>query len=240
MTFVDMLGEWMRDLPDRFDHHSRLLPYMLSMLSDSHPPICEKACWWMEQLGRMYEEERTQVDKVLEKRQYGVDGDRHSQYDGFQRPFPFKGRPRLGARMFVKASARRFLKPLLAELTDWRDATRVHAANLLRSCIVYLEEHITIHLHKLVGTLCRCAKGMSEEWSKECTGLVARFVPTDSLIDLVLPIVREDPDGAKGVRVSGAGSRGRALIVLSQIIKGIDDFFRGVHVQRQLLNSNKN
>ena len=54
-------------------------------------------------LGRMYEEERTQVDKVLEKRQYGVDGDRHSQYDGFKRPFPFKGRPRLGARMFVKA-----------------------------------------------------------------------------------------------------------------------------------------
>ena len=95
-------------------------------------------------------------------------------------------------------SARRFLKPLLAELSDWRDATRIHAANLLRSCIVYLEEHITIHLHKLVGTLCRCAKGMSEEWSKECTGLVARFVPTDSLVDLVLPIVREDPDGAKG------------------------------------------
>jgi hypothetical protein len=59
---------------------------------------------------------------------------------------------------------------------------------------------------------------MSEAWSKECTGLVARFVPTDSLIQLVLPIVREDPDGAKGVRVSGPGSRGRALIVLSEII----------------------
>ena len=72
MTFVNMIGEWMRDLPDRFDHHARLMPYMLSMLSDGHPPIAEKACWWMEQLGRMYEEERTQVDKVLEKRQYVV------------------------------------------------------------------------------------------------------------------------------------------------------------------------
>ena len=68
-TFVEVLGEWMRDLPDRFDHHPRLMPYMLSMLSDPHPPISERACWWMEQLGRMYEEERTQVDKVLEKRQ---------------------------------------------------------------------------------------------------------------------------------------------------------------------------
>ena len=125
----------------------------------------------------------------------------------------------MGARMFVKANARRFLKPLLEELSDWRDTTRVHAANLLRTTIVYLEEHITVHLHKLVGTLCRCAQGMSEEWSKEVTGLVARFVPTDSLINLVLPIVREDPDGAKGVRVSGPRSRGRAMVVLSEILR---------------------
>jgi hypothetical protein len=123
--------------------------------------------------------------------------------------------------MFVKANARRYLKPLLKELSDWRDTTRVHAANLLKTTIVFLEEHITVHLHKLVGTLCRCAKGLSEEWSKEVTGLVARFVPTDSLIDLVLPIVREDPDGAKGVSISGPGSRGRSLIVLCEILKVI-------------------
>ena len=34
---------------------------------------------------------------------YGVDGDRYAQYE-FQRPAPFKGRPRIGARMFVKAA----------------------------------------------------------------------------------------------------------------------------------------
>ena len=67
-----------------------------------------------------------------------------------------------------------------------KERTRIHAANLLKTTIVYLEEHITVNLHKVVGTLCRCAKGLSEEWSKEVTGLVARFVPTDSLIKLVL------------------------------------------------------
>ena len=74
----------------------------------------------MERLGRQYEEERQQKDKVLERRQYGVDGDRYAEYDGFARPAPFQGRPRVGARMFVRAHARRFIKPLLEELSDWR------------------------------------------------------------------------------------------------------------------------
>ena len=108
-------------------------------------------------------------------------------------------------------------------LSDWRSETRVHAAMLLRTLIVYLEEHITVHLHKLVGTLCRCANGLSAEWSRECTALVCKFVPVDSFVALVLPIVNMDVDGAKGLRLGGCGgnTRARALVVLSEIVRGV-------------------
>ena len=94
---------------------------------------------------------------------------------------------------------------------------------LLRTLIVYLEEHITVHLHKLVGTLCRCANGLSAEWSRECTALVCKFVPVDSFVALVLPIVNMDVDGAKGLRLGGCGgnTRARALVVLSEIVRGV-------------------
>jgi hypothetical protein len=221
--FVEAMGTWMHDLPDRCDHHGRLVPYMLSMLSDASPRVQARALHWMERLGRQYEEERQQKDKVLERRQYGVDGDRYAEYDGFARPAPFQGRPRVGARMFVRAHARRFIKPLLEELSDWRSETRVHAALLLRTLIVYLEEHVTVHLHKLVGTLCRCANGLSAEWSRECTALVCKFVPVDSFVALVLPIVNMDVDGAKGLRLGdcGGNTRARALVVLGEIVRGV-------------------
>ena len=85
------------------------------------------------EIGKQWEDEHT--DEVIERRQYGVDGDRHAQRD-IEYPAPFKGRPRLGTRLFVRSNCRRFLQPLMRELGDWKDQTRVHAARLLRVCLV--------------------------------------------------------------------------------------------------------
>eukprot|EP00949_MAST-11_sp_MAST-11-sp1_P001598 g1598.t1 len=212
MKFTEMLGEWMHDLPDRYDHHGRLVPYMLSMVSDECNEVATVAMQWMERMGKQWEQEHD--DDVRNRVQYGVDGSRHAQRLDVEYPLPFKGRPRLGTRLFVRSYARRFIKPLLAELGDWRDRTRVHAARLLLVVLVYLEEHITVHLHELVGTLCRSMSGMeSSEWARKCTKLVARFVPPDTLIKLIIPLVVEDPAARKG-----GISRARALLVLASCI----------------------
>jgi hypothetical protein len=53
--------------------------------------------------------------QLIEKKQYGVDGDTRVDYTR-PLPRPFVGRPRLGTRLFVRANARRIMKPLLKEL----------------------------------------------------------------------------------------------------------------------------
>ena len=69
-------------------------------------------------------------------------------------------------------------------------------------------------MHKLVGTLCRSAKGLSEEWARECTRLVAQFVPIETFVGLVLPVIRNDAEGG-AIR---AGSRSRSFVVITEML----------------------
>ena len=38
-TFIRCMGDWMVNLPDRYDHHSRIVPYILSGLFDQDEGI---------------------------------------------------------------------------------------------------------------------------------------------------------------------------------------------------------
>jgi hypothetical protein len=221
--FAAVLGSWLHDLPDRYDYFSRLLPYMLSCLSDESPQVASLALSWMEKIGKQWEQEHQ--EDVIERRQYGVDGDRHAQRD-ITYPPPFKGRPRIGARLFVRGHCRRFLKPLMRELGDWKDETRVHAARLLRVCIVYMEEHITGQLHEIVGCFCRSALyehgKASQSWMPECVGIVASFVDPKPFLALLLPLVGGEVGGASSARVPLRSSRSQALAVLRPLIKALN------------------
>ena len=120
------------------------------------PPQCVQraAVAVIAALGAQYEKEHP--DDVKDRKQLGVDGRRTVNYGG-KLPAPFEnGRPKLGERLFVRANCRRFIPPLLKEMQDWRHANRHSAAALLRTLMVYLEEHMTqyvsthpyIHTHK--------------------------------------------------------------------------------------------
>ncbi len=63
--------------------------------------------------------------QLIEKKQYGVDGDPTIDYTK-PLPFPFSSRPRLPTRLFVRNNVRRVLKPLLKELSTsyWHVAAR--------------------------------------------------------------------------------------------------------------------
>lgn len=58
------------------------------------------------------EYERENADAVIERRQYGVDGDTRANHTA-PLPHPFTQRPRIGVRLYVRGLAKRFLKPLL-------------------------------------------------------------------------------------------------------------------------------
>ena len=220
--FANILGMWLHDLPDRYDYFTRLLPYMLSCLSDEAPQVSHVAMQWMEKIGKQWEDEHT--DEVIERRQYGVDGDRHAQRD-IEYPAPFKGRPRLGTRLFVRSNCRRFLQPLMRELGDWKDQTRVHAARLLRVCLVYMEEHMTGHLHELVGCFCRSAlyehADAAKLWMPECAKIVSSFVDPKPFLELLLPVVLGEAAGGRAVSVPLRSSRSQALAVLSPLLEAV-------------------
>lgn len=54
------------------------------------------------------EYEREHQDDILERRQFGVDGDIRANHTKTL-PRPFLGRPRIGARLYVRGNTRRFL-----------------------------------------------------------------------------------------------------------------------------------
>jgi hypothetical protein len=38
-SFIKACGEWIIRLPDRYDHHGRCIPYVLTGLFDEHPDV---------------------------------------------------------------------------------------------------------------------------------------------------------------------------------------------------------
>ncbi|GLE04788.1 hypothetical protein PINS_up013767 [Pythium insidiosum] len=153
-AFYAMIQHWMVHLPDRYDHESRLMPYLLSAVTDELEETSRDARATLAVLGRMYEAE--QGEEILEMKQYGLDGRNPSFNYGKRLPPPFlDDRPSLGTRLFVRSRTRRFLTPVLRELGNWQSPTRAHAVRLLKTVLVYSEEHVTVDAHALIDTLLR-------------------------------------------------------------------------------------
>jgi len=112
--FIKAVTDWAHDLPDRIDHQAHLLPYLLGALHDDNPAVRDDALEHVDKMGRQYEKEHQK--EVLDRKQYGFDGDSTLIHGSLPPPFNVNGRPPIGSRLFVRHWARRFLKPVLAEL----------------------------------------------------------------------------------------------------------------------------
>ena len=156
-------------LPDRYDHHTRLLPYVLSFFNDDIKETRAMAIQAIEHCGGQYEAEHP--DDIIERRQYGVDGDSRTNVDA-PLPVPFEKRPRLGARLFVRGNTKRFFKALLRELTNWIDVTRDRSADLIVSLVVYCEEHLTMGFH---DTLPKVVKALDSSIKEGKVGEELRY-----------------------------------------------------------------
>lgn len=55
-----MIGDWMLNLDERVDHESRLIPFVLSALSDESPDVSTKAVEILTNLGAQYELEHAE------------------------------------------------------------------------------------------------------------------------------------------------------------------------------------
>jgi hypothetical protein len=226
-AFFAMISDWMINLPDRYDHESRLLPYLLSAVSDEDAGISADALKTLQVLGERYEQEHG--EDIIEIKQYGVDGKNPTYNYRAPLPAPFvAGRPSLGTRLFVRGRARRFLNPILRELANWQDATRAHAVRLLKCVLVYCEETITVDVHVLVNTLLRTWGGDHELLPelRQCADLTGRFAAPRTYLPLLLSRIRGDSDvvvplaATTGGSATAASQTAVALEVLHYLLQG--------------------
>ena len=57
--FLEALGDWLLNLPERNDHDQRLLPYVLSFHGDELESISARAVEIMEAIGAQHEKDRS-------------------------------------------------------------------------------------------------------------------------------------------------------------------------------------
>jgi len=216
----ECLAFWLTSLLDRWDHPPRLLPFFMAALSDENERAQFLALETLEELGKEYESENP--DEVIERRQYGVDGADAHMYLSKPLPSPWtQGRPRLGTRLYVRKHCKRFLGTVLRELNDWRSTTKAHASGLLKTMLIYLEEHVTMELHELIDALVRYV--LDETIGGricEIAELVGRYVPPRAYLELVLPHI----EGGDGSMTLTSGDKWNStipfLLVLSSMLDG--------------------
>lgn len=126
----------------------------------------------IEHCGGQYEAEHP--DDVIERRQYGIDGDSRTNISD-PLPYPFTERPRLGARLFVRGNTKRFFKALLKEMTNWIETTRERSADLLLILTVYCEEHLTMDFHATLPLTVKSLKNSVAE-GKTSASLTAKVM----------------------------------------------------------------
>ena len=227
-----MLESFMVCLPDRYDHQQRLLPYILSFNNDNMPDVQNTAVQCIEKCGLQYESEHP--DEVVERRQFGVDGEEEIDYNT-NLPKPFTCRPSLGARLFVRANASRFFLALLGELSNWREQTRKRSAELLLILSVYCEEHMTNDFQHTIKSIAKAVdveKSSSQSDNdrletlkklQEVLCLMAKYVEPATYLPLVCPRIAGDSSSATSNAEDGSHSeraRSSYAFILSSLIEG--------------------
>lgn len=193
---VSFLSVLLTEIGDRYDHQTRIIPYLLDLLTDEAPSLAELALSCLLTCGRQYEDEHP--DEVIEKRQYGIDGDSRINLDK-PLPPPFKERPRIGVRLYMRGNSKRFLHALVGELTNWVSNTRLKSARLLKMVVVSCEEHLTMEANTLFPAFIKALRFAREDKDDELKKvllevleLFGRYVVPEVSVFYILPRLRGD------------------------------------------------
>ncbi|KAL9189377.1 hypothetical protein ACHAXT_009052 [Thalassiosira profunda] len=226
-----MLSYFLVYLPDRYDHQQRLLPYVLSFVTDDMSDVQSAALQCIEKCGLQYECEHP--DEVIERRQFGVDGEECIDYDS-NLPDPFACRPSLGARLYVRSNTGRFFLAVLQELSSWKEETRKRSAELLLVLTVYCEEHLTKDFQHTVNSVAkavnveRASRHENDHWMilesiRDVLRLMAKYVDPVAYLPLVCPRISGDGSSATSHSEDGTSSeavRSSHAFLLASLIEG--------------------
>ncbi|XDV12491.1 hypothetical protein PO909_001155 [Leuciscus waleckii] len=138
-----VVGDWLLHLPDRYSYFHKLIPLLLSSLSDEIPEIRSLAEDLWKQIGSQWEKENE--DDLKDKMDFLLPAPALYTSGG--------ERPGLGCRELVVRNLSKLLPAVGRDIGDWLVQTRVKTAQLLRVLLLHAEDHCTQHLQSLLTVL---------------------------------------------------------------------------------------
>jgi len=206
LMVAEVVGDWLLNLRDRYSFFHKLLPLLLSGLSDELPDVQAKSLLYFQKAGLQYEEENEKDFK--EKKEYGID--KHFE------DLMIHERPSIGCRALVHRNLSKILPAIVHDITDWNADTRLKSASLLYHMVFYAEDYITMNMELLLQGLYRAAQDENprvEEKVLETSELVGLFVEPSVYCKLILPHI-------SSVSTSAGKALSSALAILAALIRG--------------------
>ncbi|XP_047109204.1 dynein axonemal assembly factor 5 isoform X2 [Schistocerca piceifrons] len=145
---TQVVADWLCNLPDRYSFFHRLVPLVLTSLSDELEEIRVETWQLWENIGLQYAKEnendlKDKLDFLAESCEDYPTGLR---------------RPNLGCRELVQRQLMKIVAAVCGDICDWRADVRIRAAQLIVVLLQHAEQHIMQHLARLLPTLVRTAR----------------------------------------------------------------------------------
>ncbi|XP_066496740.1 dynein axonemal assembly factor 5 [Tiliqua scincoides] len=182
---ISVIGEWLLHLRDRYSFFHKLIPLLLSGLSDEIHENKELALSYWKKVGLQWEKENEEDIK--------------DKLDFFSVPSyypPGMDRPELGCRELVIRNIFHILPGLCNDLTDWVEGTRIKTSQLLITLLQHAEDHITQHMEILLRALYRVCSDEETSVVRNCVKaaeLIGAFVNPAVSLKLILSDLERSP-----------------------------------------------
>ena len=216
--FVRVVARWCREMDgeDLYEQEVRIIPYLVSGLTDDDEATANASIEEIDRLGDMYLEKN--MADYKERIEYGhADELAATRAMSLPPPKPLRVRPPLGSRERVKSHFRALIHPICAELQMWTSVERLQSARLLEVLLAYSESSVTEFTHQLLPAL---AKGMDPETKGlpevigRCAALLAQHTEPEEYLPLLIGHANSDPLNPLSQRVAN-------LELLPHLLRGV-------------------
>lgn len=203
---TSIVGDWLLNLRDRYSYFHKLLPLLMTGLSDELPDIQSLAKELMSKVGEKYalENEEDLKDKI-----------NFEELPSYRLPTDME-RPSLGCRVLVQRNLSKILPAALRDMADWTTDTRIKASSLVYFLLLYAEDNTTQHMEILLQGLYKASQDENEQVVKQVVSsaeLAGCFVDPALFCKLALPHLKS----MAGSSATGCSS---CLMIIAALLRG--------------------
>ena len=177
---ITVLTDWMLHLPERVDHTPRLLPFVLSGLTDGTNDVVAATTTALGALGRAYEADH--AEELAQLMRFAPQA------------LPAGDVLPVGVRLLVQDHLPALLPPCLADMRVWNTDVRPRAVALLKTVLGLAGDKAARFAPMLLAALCTCLDdpdAVVAQGARDCLSLLAVHVAPDALIQPLVLLAQD-------------------------------------------------